>query len=66
MIMSVRRLPEEWITTPALAEAVGVDPRTVRRWRKVGGGPSWYNVGRRVYYRRVDVMKWLEEGKVER
>ena len=37
------------------------DVRTLHRWRKAGKGPPHVRIGRRIYYRRVAVAKWLED-----
>jgi DNA-binding transcriptional MerR regulator len=47
------------LTTDELAEALRVNPRTVRRWRSEGGGPPVMWAGEVARYRWGDVVAWL-------
>lgn len=61
---SIRVWP--YLTTPALAEFLGVRPQTLRRWRMTGRGPEYTRLGGckgRVIYRREDVEVWLSARK---
>jgi excisionase family DNA binding protein len=51
---------DEFLTEAELAALLKVTPRTVKRWRAEGTGPSWIRVGRGIRYRRRDVDAWLE------
>ncbi len=51
----------DWIERAALAEELGLTPDTLARWATTGFGPPRVKVGRRVFYRRSAVRKWLEE-----
>jgi hypothetical protein len=44
-----------------------VSPRTLRRWRKRGGGPASHagHSGRPVWYLQVDLDRWLETESVK-
>ncbi|WP_369431794.1 helix-turn-helix domain-containing protein [Quadrisphaera setariae] len=42
-----------------MAEMLRTPESTVRYWRHIGAGPLWIKVGRRVIYRRDDVLTWL-------
>jgi hypothetical protein len=44
----------------AIAKLFGVDPRTVRRWRRRPGNPlPAARIGRQVYALRADVLEWV-------
>ena len=46
-------------TEPELAAELRVNPRTLKRWRIRGDGPPMVRIGRRPYYSRAAVDKWL-------
>lgn len=47
--------------TEAAAEALGVSPGTMRRWRLEGTGPAYVRVSRNlVLYRPADLDHWLD------
>lgn len=49
------------LTTAQVAEALGVDPSTLSRWRSRGVGPRVYWLGKAsLRYREQDVLEWLE------
>lgn len=51
----------QMLTTRELAEAAGVHPKTVERWRYEGIGPRPVKLGpRTVRYTRSEVRKFLE------
>lgn len=39
-----------------LAERWRISPRTLERWRCVGTGPAWLQLGGRVLYRLEDIL----------
>lgn len=53
-----------YLTTDETAAICRVSAATVRWWRHVGRGPRCIVVpgGRRVLYRRSDVLEWIESG----
>ncbi|MCE0488123.1 helix-turn-helix transcriptional regulator [Ornithinimicrobium sediminis] len=54
-------MDKELLTLYEVAERLGVPAATLRWWRHVGTGPRGFRAGRRVYYRPVDVDRWVEE-----
>ena len=51
----------QMLTTAQVAEALGVDPSTLSRWRSQGIGPRVFWLGKASpRYREVDVLEWLE------
>ena len=52
---------DEHLTERQLAAEFKKSPRTLQRWRRLGEGPAYIQLGRRVLYRRAAVIKWLEE-----
>lgn len=49
------------LTTAQVAEALGVDPSTLSRWRSRCVGPRVYWLGKASpRYREQDVLEWLE------
>lgn len=49
------------LTTAQVAEALGVDPSTLSRWRSRGVGPRVCWLGKASpRYREQDVLEWLE------
>ena len=47
------------LTTDDLAELVGVEVRTIERWRKAGSGPPFMLFGRTIRYHPARVQQWL-------
>jgi predicted DNA-binding transcriptional regulator AlpA len=43
-----------------LAELLGTSVNTVRYWRTIGYGPKSARIGRRVAYRRTEVLVWID------
>jgi Helix-turn-helix domain len=43
------------------AKLLNSNPRTIERWRMDGGGPIYIKVGRRVAYRRADLLQFIKE-----
>lgn len=59
---------EEWFSTNELADFLGVDPSSLRRWRtaRPPQGPPWVKVSDRVtVYRRTDVDSWLDTRRTD-
>jgi transposase-like protein len=60
-------LQAKWYTTEELAEILGVDPSTLRRWRtaRPPQGPPFVPLSPRVTkYNSDDVQRWLESERV--
>lgn len=51
--------PHTKLETPDAAEYVGSKPKTLEKWRVVGGGPKYFKLGRRVVYAVSDLDEWL-------
>jgi excisionase family DNA binding protein len=51
------------LTTPQVAELLGVSPLTLSRWRVKDKGPRCALVGKGYLYERRDVLDWLETQK---
>lgn len=53
-------LAEEILTAAEVAAPTKVPASTLRAWRHYGtAGPTSFELGARVYYRRADVDSWL-------
>jgi hypothetical protein len=50
-----------WISRSDLAQQLDVTEGTLRRWEAERWGPPCIRAGRKIYYRRTAVLKWLEE-----
>lgn len=62
-------VPESpFLDTRAAAKFLGLDgsgnplisPGSLERWRSLGTGPQFIKAGRRVLYRREDLLAWAE------
>jgi transcriptional regulator with XRE-family HTH domain len=49
----------DYLTDAQLAKELGVSTRTLMRWEAARYGPPRIIVGRKLYYRREAVEKWL-------
>lgn len=48
------------------AEYLGLGgPQTLRNWRHLGRGPAYCRLGRRIVYRREDLDRFLESGRID-
>jgi hypothetical protein len=55
------------IMTPhELSVMLEVSEHTIVGWRNAGTGPVFTYLGRRVYYRKQDVMSWIDDGLVRK
>ena len=52
---------DDYINTAEVAEITRRPESTVAYWRHIGTGPRYARVGKRVLYRRSDVIEWLDE-----
>jgi hypothetical protein len=48
----------------AAARLIGLSVATLAKMRCLGGGPPFVKAGRRVLYRRGDLLQWLRERRV--
>jgi len=39
---------------------LGLSPKTLEKYRIIGGGPRFYKLGRRVVYKTADLTEWAE------
>lgn len=65
--MDIQLLNGDWYTTDQLAELLGVDSSTVRRWRtaRPPQGPPYVQLSDRVtVYNSHDVEQWLLSRRV--
>lgn len=40
---------------------LGISQAALQEWRSRGIGPAFVKLGKAVYYRRDDVVKWIDE-----
>ncbi|SDY87247.1 DNA binding domain-containing protein, excisionase family [Modestobacter sp. DSM 44400] len=50
----------ELLTITEAAELLRAPVATLRYWRHLGCGPRSFRLGRRVVYRRADLLAWIE------
>jgi excisionase family DNA binding protein len=48
------------LNTTEAAEVLRLGVATLHRWRKAGKGPVFVEMGRKVYYRRADLDRWVD------
>lgn len=48
----------------AAAEILGCSHHLLRKWRRLGGGPLYHNVGRLVRYAQADLQSYMEACRV--
>ena len=52
---------QDFMTARQAAQAIGVHVRTLKYWKATGYGPDHFYIGKRLFYRRSDVIQWLEQ-----
>lgn len=60
--------PDHWLTTEEVADLIGVDPSSMRRWRSARPpqGPPFVKVSpRHTLYSSNDVEDWLRSKRVD-
>ena len=53
------------LTTTEAAPHVRLSPRTLEKYRVLGGGPKYKKLGARVFYSLADLKIWLESRTFE-
>ena len=53
-------MDDQYLTPPETAELVRRPTSTLAYWRHRDEGPPYAKIGRRVVYRRCDVLAWME------
>lgn len=56
-------MSDQLLTAHEAAKLLTVKPKTLDRWRWLGGGPKFYKVGRLVRYKRSDLEAFLAAGE---
>lgn len=51
----------ELVTTREAAKLLRVANVTMIRWRKEGRGPTWTNIGHKIFYERAVLQAWIIE-----
>lgn len=51
----------DFLTAREAAKAIGVHVRTLKHWKASGYGPDHFYIGKRLFYRRTDVVSWLQQ-----
>ena len=46
------------------AAVLGMKPATLSSWRAKGKGPKFHQVGRSAFYRRQDILDWIDQQAV--
>jgi excisionase family DNA binding protein len=57
--VTVRRLPERYLTPDDVAEIFDVPKETVYQWRRKRTGPRGFRVGRHLRYDPDDIRAWV-------
>jgi hypothetical protein len=55
---------DDILNVQAAARFTGMAVATLAKMRCMGGGPVFVKAGRRVLYRRGDLLQWLSERRV--
>lgn len=51
----------DYVTRRELCAILGLSYSTVSKWATYGNGPPYFNIGKKVFYRRADVEAWLAD-----
>jgi hypothetical protein len=52
------------MTPGELASMLEISEYTLNGWRQTGTGPVFVYLGRKTYYRKLDVLSWIDDGLV--
>lgn len=53
--------PNACVESAVAGPMIGVEPQTLKLWRRNGTGPRYVKFGNRVRYRVSDIEAWLAE-----
>ena len=54
------RLLDNYLTDPELADELGIDKRTLQRWRRLSKAPAHIQMGNRNFTHRQVAADWLK------
>lgn len=54
----------EMLTTEEAARLYGVSVKTLKEWRKLGRGPRWRALGRKIIYPQQELRRYFHEDLV--
>jgi DNA-binding transcriptional MerR regulator len=57
----LREVISDFLTVREAASEIGVHVRTLKYWKAAGYGPDHFYIGKRLFYRRTDVIVWLNK-----
>ncbi|OBF56718.1 hypothetical protein A5756_10515 [Mycobacterium sp. 852002-53434_SCH5985345] len=57
--------PSASVESAVAAPMIGVEPQTLKLWRRKGIGPRYVKFGNRIRYRVSDIEAWLAAHTVE-
>lgn len=57
---SAAHSPGGYLATPRAASFLGLSPRTLEKYRVIGGGPPYRKLGKRVVYALGELERWAE------
>jgi predicted DNA-binding transcriptional regulator AlpA len=49
----------DFLTSAQVSQLTGLPQATLRYWRHANKGPASFSLGRRIVYRREEVMRWI-------
>ena len=50
---------DDLLTERVAADVLDKSPRTLQRWRRLGIGPPWIEIGSSIYYRAESTRTWI-------
>lgn len=53
-------MPNDLLDTEGLGAEFGVTPQTIYNWRAQGRAPRAHKIGRKLWFSRADIERWLE------
>jgi hypothetical protein len=57
-------LLRDYLTPDQLASELGLNPETLKRWRRLSRGPPVTLIGRQPYYHRASVIAWMRSQEI--
>lgn len=57
----LKEVLDDFLTAKQAATEIGVHVRTLKYWKAAGFGPDHFYLGKRLFYRRSDVIAWLNK-----
>lgn len=55
----------EFLNDVQAAALINYSPKTLRNYRHARRGPTYHKIGKKILYRRKDLLAWVEKHRID-